>query len=135
MKRCLDSWAVLAWLEGEEPAAAAVERAIKRERPAMSWMNLVEVHYRTTRDHGRHEADQVLAELRPLVTENLPGIAAMRSVSTLKAEHPIALADCFAVALAGEEEAALLTGDPEIIDRAGRLPCKVVDLRASGRGN
>jgi predicted nucleic acid-binding protein len=132
MKRCLDSWAVLAWLDGEEPAAKAVERAIKRERPAMSWMNLVEVHYRTIRDHGRQEADQVLAELRPLISENLPGIASMRSVSALKAEHPIALADCFAVALAAEEEAALLTGDPEIVDRAGQLPCQVVDLRADG---
>lgn len=131
MKRCLDSWAVLAWLDGEEPAAGVVERTIKRERPAMSWMNLVEVHYRTTRDHGRQEADRALAELRPLITESLPGIAAMKSVSSLKAEHPIALADCFAIALAAEEEAELLTGDPEIIDRADQLPCKVVDLRAS----
>lgn len=129
MKRCLDSWAVLAWLDGEEPATRVVERTIKRERPAMSWMNLVEVHYRTIRDHGRQEADRVLAELRPLVTENLPGIAAMRSVSALMARHPIALADCFAVALAAEEEAELLTGDPEIIDRVDQLPCKVVDLR------
>jgi predicted nucleic acid-binding protein len=129
MRHCLDSWAVLAWLDGEEPAAGAVEGTVNRERPAISWMNLVEVHYRATRDHGRQEADQVLAQLRPLVTENLPGIAAMRSVSALKAEHPIALADCFAVALAAEEEAELLTGDPEIIDRADQLPCKVVDLR------
>jgi predicted nucleic acid-binding protein len=98
----------------------------------MSWINLVEVHYRTIRDHGRQEADQVLAELRPLITESLPGIATMKSASALKAEHPIALADCFAVALAEEEKAALLTGDPEIIDRGARLPCKVVDLRDSG---
>jgi predicted nucleic acid-binding protein len=129
MRCCLDSWAVLSWLDGEEPAAGIVERTIKRERPAMSWVNLVEVHYRATRDHGRQEADQVLAELRPSIVENLPGIAAMKSVSALKAEHPIALADCFAVALAAEEEAELLTGDPEIIDRADQLPCKVVDLR------
>jgi predicted nucleic acid-binding protein len=107
-----------------------VERAVKRERPAMSWMNLIEVHYRTIRDHGRQEADQVLVELRPQITESLPGIATMRSVSSLKAEHPIALADCFAIALAAEEEAELLTGDPEIIDRADQLPCKVMDLRA-----
>ncbi len=129
MKRCLDSWAVLAWLDGEEPAAAVVERTIKRERPAMSWLNLVEVHYRTTRDHGRQDADQVLAELRPSIAENLPAIAAMRDVSALKAAHPIALTDCFAIALAAEGEAELLTGDPEIIDRADELPCRVVDLR------
>jgi len=41
----------------------------------------------------------------------------------------IALADCFAIALAAGEEAELLTGDPEIIDKADQLPCKVVDLR------
>jgi predicted nucleic acid-binding protein len=119
-------------LDGDEPAARAVERTVKRERPAMSWLNLVEVHYRTTRDHGRQEADQVLADLRPLITENLPGIAAMRAVSALKAEHPIALADCFAIALAAEEEAELLTGDPKIIERAVELPCRIVDLRAHG---
>lgn len=119
---------MLAWLDGEEPAAEAVSRAIERERPAISWMNLVEVHYRTTRDHGRQEADQVLAELRPQISEDLPGISAMRAVANLKAEHPIALADCFAIALAAERGAVLLTGDPEIIE-AEQLPCAVRDLR------
>lgn len=129
MKHSLDSWAVLAWLDGEEPAAKVVQRVVDRERPAMSWLNLVEVHYRTTRDHGRQEAETVLAELRPVVDENLPGISAMREVARLKAENPIPLADCFAVALAAEEGAVLLTGDPEIIDRADHLPCEVKDLR------
>jgi predicted nucleic acid-binding protein len=129
VKQCLDSWAVLAWLDGEEPAAKIVQGAIEGERPAMSWINLVEVQYRTTRDHGRQEADAVLAELRPLVSENLPGIAAMREVARLKADNPIALADCFAVALAAEQGAVLLTGDPEIIDRAKELPCALEDLR------
>jgi predicted nucleic acid-binding protein len=50
-------------------------------------------------------------------------------VARLKAEHPIALADCFAVALAAEEGAVLLTGDPEIIDRAEAIPCELEDLR------
>jgi predicted nucleic acid-binding protein len=53
----------------------------------------------------------------------------MREVARLKAENSIALADCFAVALAAEEGAVLLTGDPEIIDRAKELPCEVEDLR------
>lgn len=131
MKSCLDSWAVLAWLDGEEPAATIVAETLKRERPAMSWLNLVEVHYRTIRDHGRQEADEVLSELRPQLTEHLPGVAAMRAVATLKAANPIALADCFAIALAGSEGAQLLTGDPEIIDRAEDLPCVVEDLRGS----
>lgn len=130
MKSCLDSWAVLSWLDGDEPAAGVVDKTLERERPAMSWINLVEVHYRTIRDHGRQEADQVLSELRPRVTEHLPGVNAMRAVAAIKADNPIALADCFAIALAAEEGARLLTGDPEILDRVDQLPCRVVDLRA-----
>jgi predicted nucleic acid-binding protein len=131
LKSCLDSWAVLAWLDGDEPAATVVAETLDRERPPMSWMNLVEVHYWTIRDHGRQEADEVLSELRPQITEHLPGVSAMRAVAALKAANPIALADCFAIALADAEGAQLLTGDPEIVDRADELPCGVVDLRAS----
>ena len=134
MKACLDSWAVLAWLDGDEPAATVVAEALDRERPAMSWMNLVEVHYRTIRDHGPQEAGQVLAELRPQITEHLPGVSTMRAVASLKAANPIALADCFAIALADAEGAQLMTGDPEIVDRADKLPCTVIDLRAEGKG-
>lgn len=129
MASCLDSWSVLSWLDGDEPAAAAVDATLERERPTMSWINLVEVHYRTARDHGGDEADRVLEELRPRIAEHLPGISAMRAVARLKAEHPIALADCFAIALAASEGAVLLTGDPEIVDRAAELPCEVADLR------
>lgn len=129
MEHCLDSWAVLAWLDGEEPAAGIVQGVIDRERPGMSWINLVEVHYRTARDHGGAEADQVLAELRPQISESLPGISAMRAAARLKAENPVALADCFAIALAAEQRAVLLTGDPEIIDRSAQLPCEIEDLR------
>ena len=129
MRACLDSWSVLAWMDGEEPAAGAVDEVLDRERPAMSWVNLVEVHYRTARDHGKEEADRVLEELRPQIAEHLPGIAAMRATASLKAEHPIALADCFAISLAATENAVLLTGDPEIVERAETLPCEVRDLR------
>lgn len=95
----------------------------------MSWINLVEVHYRAIRDHGGEEANRALDELRPRVSEHLPGVSAMRAAADLKASHPMALADCFAVALAASEGAVLLTGDPEIIDRAESLPCEVEDLR------
>jgi predicted nucleic acid-binding protein len=126
---CLDSWPVLSWLDGDEPAADLVDEVLNRERPAMSWINLVEVHYRTSRDHGKEEADRALEELRPRVTEHLPGVSAMRAAAELKASHPMALADCFAVALAGAEGAVLLTGDPEIVDQGESLPCEVKDLR------
>lgn len=131
MPICLDSWAALAWLDGDEPAATHVERVIDREAPVMSWINLVEVHYRVARSHGAEVADRTLAQVRGLVAEELPGIARMRAVARLKAEHSIALADCFAIATAAAAGAELLTGDPEIIERAPELPCGVIDATAS----
>ena len=53
----------------------------------------------------------------------------MRAVAGLKVDNPIALADCFAIALAAGEGAALLTGNPEIVERADKLPCQITDLR------
>jgi predicted nucleic acid-binding protein len=129
VRSCLDSWVVLAWLDGDEPSAAEVAEVLARERPAMSWVNLIEVHYQLARKHGKAEADRAVEELRPQITEDLPGVSMMRAVATLKAKHPIALADCFAVALAATKRARLLSGDPEIIDRAEGLPCEVTDLR------
>lgn len=129
MHTCLDSWPVLCWLDGEEPAAGALDEILARERPAMSWINLVEVYYRLARDHGKQQADGVLAELRPRVVEDLPGVVAMRAAAELKADFAMSLADCFAVALAAEQDAVLLTGDPEIINVAAQLPCEVRDLR------
>lgn len=131
IQHCLDSWAVLAWLDGDDPAAEVVQRVLDQERPAMSWINLVEVDYRVRRQHGTAEADTALAQVRELVVEELPGVARMRAVAALKAEHPIALADCFAIAAAAAHHATLITGDPEIIDRAGQLPCAITDARVA----
>jgi predicted nucleic acid-binding protein len=123
---CLDSWAVLAWLDGEQPAHERIEQLIG-ERPLISWVNAVEVYYRIERDHGRSEADAVLAELRKAFVVDLPGTALMIETARLKARTPIALGDCFAIATACAHNLTLLTGDPEILDRD--MPCAVEDLR------
>ncbi len=129
MSHCLDSWAVLAWLDGDEPAAEVVQRALDQGQPGMSWINLVELEYRVRRQHGAAEADTTISRVRELVVEELPGVSRMRAVAALKAEHPIALADCFAIATAAAHGATLITGDPEIIDRAEQLPCAITDAR------
>lgn len=131
MSDCLDSWAVLAWLDGEEPAAEVIQRSLDQGRPAMSWINLIEVEYRIRRQHGASEAELTLSRIRELVSADLPGVSRMRSVAALKADHPIALADCFAIATAAANGATLITGDPEIVDRAKQLPCRITDARVS----
>jgi PIN domain nuclease of toxin-antitoxin system len=124
---CLDSWAVLAWLDGEEPTLSRIEQSLA-DRPVVSWVNLVEVYYRVARDQGQGAADETLGDLRATLAPDLPGTARMIEVARLKARAPIALGDCFAVATAAAHDLPLLTGDPEIIDLADR-PCKVEDLR------
>jgi predicted nucleic acid-binding protein len=124
---CLDSWAILAWLDGEPPALARVED-ILASRPVVSWVNLVEVYYRVERDHGRSAADETLASLRASLAPDLPGTARMIEAARLKAVAPIALADCFALATAAAHGLVLLTGDPEILDLADP-PCDLEDLR------
>lgn len=127
MSVCLDSWAVLAWLDGEEPALSRVEELLA-DRPVVSWVNLLEVYYRVARDQGHAAADETLGDLRAALALDLPGTARMIEVARLKARAPIALGDCFAVATAAARDLPLLTGDPEIIGLAGR-PCQIEDLR------
>jgi len=125
---CLDSWAVIAWLDGDEPAYGAVE-ALVESRPTMSWVNAVEVVSRVERDHGRAAANEVLHDLRRLFELELPGVSRMIEVAHLKAVLPIALADCFAIATAVSHGVALVTGVPEILSRAD-VPCECIDVRA-----
>ena len=128
MSACLDSWAILAWLDGEEPARSRLEDLV-RTRPVVSWVNLVEVYYRIERDHGRPAAHDTLRELRAVLAPDLPGTARMIEVARLKAGAAIALGDCFAIATAAAHGLTLLTGDPEILELTDR-PCEAEDLRA-----
>ncbi len=129
MNVCLDSWAVLAWLDGEEPALSRLNGLIE-SRPVISWINLVEVYYRVERDHGREAADDVLSSLRASLAPDMPGTARMIDAARLKARASIALGDCFAATTAAAHGLVLLTGDPELLDLPD-APCAVEDLRAA----
>ena len=129
MSVCLDSWAILAWLDGEQPALSRVDELIAA-RPVVSWINLVEVYYRVQRDHGRTQADETLTALRARVSPDLPGTARMIDVARLKARASIALADCFAATTAAAHGLVLLTGDPELL-ALDDPPCQLEDLRAT----
>ncbi|MHB1833514.1 MAG: PIN domain-containing protein [Solirubrobacteraceae bacterium] len=129
MSVCLDSWAVLAWLDGEQPALSRIEGVVD-SRPVISWINLVEVYYRLERDHGRERADETLTALRAALTPDLPGTARMIETARLKARAALALGDCFAATTAAAHGLTLLTGDPELLDLADP-PCLMEDLRGS----
>lgn len=127
MSVCLDSWAVLAWLAGDEPAAAIVQEAFDGDRPWMSWLNVGEVAYQIERRHGRKEAAFVVGRLRAAAA--LDDVTPPRVIAAahIKAAHPIAFADCLAAATALARHATLFTGDPELLDR--QIGCRMRDLR------
>jgi hypothetical protein len=53
-------------------------------RPVISWINLVEVHYRIERDHGREFADEILGSLRASFRAELPATVRMIQAARLK---------------------------------------------------
>ncbi len=116
MTACLDSWAILRWLEGCEPARSRVEEVLATERPAVSWINLGEVYYVTRRAGGDDLARSVIDDLRRITAPDEASSARVLEAAAIKAEHPMAYADAFAVATARAHGASLLTGDSEILD-------------------
>ena len=93
----------------------------------MSWINLGEVYYTIHRAAGTKEADATLAMLRPILTLDAVTPERVLAAARIKATHPLAHADAFAIATAGAHRAVLLTGDPEITKRS--VGCRVEDLR------
>lgn len=126
MTDCLDSWAVLSWLEGDGAAADRIDIAM-RNRPIMSWINFGEVSYIIERRAGLREAQRTIQVLRRQLRLDLPSESRVLAAARLKAKFSLAYADAFAVATAIAHKATLLTGDLEIINGDPDWP--VLDLR------
>lgn len=121
MSVCLDAFAILAWLQ-DEPGADLVDELLQRAaleksfRCFISLINLGEVYYRLYRVRGKEEADVFWQDI--LRRSPFSPVEATRKrileAARIKARHPIALADAFAVQLALETQSPLVTGDIEI---------------------
>ncbi len=111
----LDSWAVLRYLEGEEPAAELVAELLEMDRPLMSWINLGEVYYILRRSVGEEAAAETVRDVRDVVEVRLPDEQLVLDAARIKADQPMAYADAFGAALAMAERAELWTGDPELL--------------------
>lgn len=112
----LDSWAVMAWLKNELPAAEKVQSlfdaANRRERRlAMNVVNLGEVYYLAAKARDFSYADRVLQNLRARVTSVPAADDLVMYAATLKARYPISYADAFAAATAVRRNSPLVTGD------------------------
>jgi len=133
----LDAWALLALLQGEEPAALRVkhllqEAADQQAQLFISAVNLGEVYYRIGRVKGRDEAEGTLEAIRRLPLRVLSATDEMvLAAASLKIDYLISYADAFAAAAAERLSAVLVTGDPELEQMQGRI--RIEKLQRSPR--
>jgi uncharacterized protein len=117
--RVLDSWAILEWMSGRQPACDRVGKLLSeaeegRTRLLMSAINVGEVYYFLKKHHTEALADSWRECSRTLpATIEAPSADDIWSAASLKARFPIAYADAFAAALARKYNCPLVTGDPE----------------------
>ena len=128
IQRCvLDAWALLALLQKEEPAATRVGQLLEEGQRGdaelfVSVINLGEVIYRVGKVRGEKEALETLDEIRRLPLKAMPATeAAVMSAARLKMRYPISYADAFAAATAADQDAVLVTGDPELVQLSGAI--------------
>ncbi len=123
----LDAWAILAFLQKEEPAAARVKQLlIETEqgnvRLFVSIINLGEVVYRIGKVRGEKEAFDTLTQIRRLPLEIVQAAEeTVLAAARLKIRWPISYADALAAATAESLNAVLVTGDPELLLLAGQI--------------
>jgi predicted nucleic acid-binding protein len=114
----LDSFALLAYLNGETGQARVVEVLTQAQegqaRALLCSLNLGEILYIIERRRGLVNAQRAQALLESLPLEEiLPDRALILDAAHIKAGHAISYADAFVAALAMRESAVILTGDPE----------------------
>jgi predicted nucleic acid-binding protein len=117
--RVLDSWAIVEWISGRQPATRTVAKLLEEAeagamRLYMSAINIGEVYYFLRKHHSEKLAETWRESSQTLpATIEAPTVDEIWDAALLKAHHPIAYADAFAAALALKYRCPLVTGDPE----------------------
>lgn len=114
----LDSFALLAFLQKESGSGRVnnlLEKARKKQATILfSEISLGEVYYILIRALGLEEASVTLAHILALPITIVPVLRDdVLAAAQYKARGAISYADCFVVALAGEQHATIVTGDRE----------------------
>lgn len=114
----LDSFAILAYFQAE-PGGTKVKELLMQAKAgdavtSLSLINLGEVIYNTGRKLGDDRAREILDDimLLPIQLAEVT-MARVLAAAQIKIQYPISYADAFAVALAQELNATIVTGDPE----------------------
>ena len=124
--RVLDSYSLLAYIEGEAGAEQMIEiLRVARDSGRSLFLSVVnwgEVYYITMREAGHERADEVAHLISTLPIQIVPAdLDLTRQAAELKSKHKMSYADCFAVALAKQRKAELVTGDKEFRQVEGEV--------------
>lgn len=118
--RVLDSWAILEWINGRQPASDLVGKLLAeaeegRTRLLMSAINVGEVYYFLRKHYSKSLAESWRESSNTLPASiEVPTAEDIWTAASLKGRFPIAYADAFAAALAQKYNCPLVTGDPEL---------------------
>jgi PIN domain nuclease of toxin-antitoxin system len=124
-----DSYALLALLEDEKGADLIAGILTKQENQVyLSIINMGEIYYLLLRRKGMEQAEKVIESvaLDDAIVVAEASWDRVRAAALVKAEGGLSYADAFAVSLAKELNAPLLTGDPEIITKAENYGIQVL---------
>lgn len=114
----LDSYALLAYF-GAEEGQRTVQELLKQAAEGsvklyLTIINYGEVLYVVERERGLTAAQLTVAAIDQLPVEVVEADRELTfGAAHIKANYPLAYADCFAVALARDVEGVVVTGDPE----------------------
>ncbi len=119
-----DSYALFAYFDNEEGVEIVTDllaRAAQDVELYLSIINLGEFVYASERTNGRAQADGRLEDLRrlPIISVGADENRVL-AAAHIKANYRISYADAFAIALAQELNATIVTGDPEF-RKAGEI--------------
>ena len=124
--RVLDSYSLLAYIEGEAGAEQMIEIfRVARDSGRSLFLSVVnwgEVYYITMREAGHERADEVAHLISTLPIQIVPAdLDLTRQAAELKSKHKMSYADCFAAALARQRKAELVTGDKDFRQVEGEV--------------
>lgn len=115
----LDSWAVMAWLKGQNPASDQVRAlfsACRRQEVKLliNILNVGEIFYLSAKSKNTRYGERVISGLRSRVAVVSANDDLVMYAATLKARYAISYADAFAAATAITHRSSLVTGDREL---------------------
>jgi len=118
-RKLLDSFAMLAYLNRESGFQKVLDLMTEAQKTGdvvfVNEVNIGEAYYIISRGRSAGDADYFLDTILPLLplTPIPASFNLVIEAARIKSRHPLSYADAFAVATALQENAAIVTGDPE----------------------